>query len=187
MKTKMASVFAILMIALMAVGFAYAHWSKIVTIDGTVTTGTFHLTPSFHVELPEWNTKDPYGPIATATSKIEGNTLFVTLTNVYPCLTVTGYIDLINDGTIPAGLHNVIVTLPTGWHYGCVDGEYLIYDAVNDWVATATYTVRGNLMQIDPGVTEYIDFTLHFEELLKMTQTYTFSIVFEFWNWNEVQ
>ena len=43
MKTKMTAIFAILMIALMAVGFAYAHWEKIIYINGTVNAADFDV------------------------------------------------------------------------------------------------------------------------------------------------
>jgi hypothetical protein len=41
MKTKMTAIFATLMIALIFVGFAYAHWSQMLTISGTINTGEF--------------------------------------------------------------------------------------------------------------------------------------------------
>jgi len=41
---KIFAILAILMIALGIAGFAYAHWEKIVTVDGTVKTGRLNRT-----------------------------------------------------------------------------------------------------------------------------------------------
>jgi len=179
MKTKMAAVFAALMIALMVAGFAYAHWEKIITIDGTVTTGTLHLYPTFSA-----TTSDTKG-YCTVTSSISGNTLTVTINKAYPCITVSGKFDLHNDGTIPAGLHDVKVTPPSGvtWDLS-TPGVIKVYDGTA-LVATGTYTINGDFKQIDPGAEPYIEFTLHFEEDLPKDTTYTFTIELIYYNWNE--
>lgn len=191
MKTKMVSVFAVLMVALMAVGFAYAHWSKIVTIDGTITTGSLHVTPSFGATLDQ--TKE----VATIEQSwdLETNTLTVTLGNVYPCLWVNGWFDFCNDGSIPVALYDVIITPPAGvtYEYDYATGEFKIYDTigidgVKTLIATGTLTWERwtGYPQIDSQETVYVDFTLHFEQGLPQITTYTFTVEIVFYNWNEV-
>ena len=179
MKTKMAAVFAALMIALMVAGFAYAHWEKIVTIEGTVNTGKLHLIPSFKAK-----TDDTKG-VCTVSWTIVGNDLTVTIDKAYPCITVTGTFDLYNDGTIPAGFHDVVVTAPSGvtWDLS-TPGVIKVYDGTA-LVATGTYTIYGDFKQIDPNENPYIEFTLHFEEDLPQDTTYTFTIKLIYYNWNE--
>jgi len=192
MKTKMTAIFAILMIALMVAGFAYAHWEKIVTIDGTVTTGTLHVTPSFHVTYTEAEGKK----VADIGYEVHAaaNDIDIWFNNVYPCLRVDGYIDLNNTGTIPVNLVDVDITGTAGvyavWNETMKYWE--IYQTVPTkeplLIATGNYAFRfpDVYPQIDPGHTAYIDFWIHFEEGLPQNAGYWFHIDLTFWNWNEV-
>jgi len=190
---KIAATFAILMIALSIAGFAYAHWEKIVTIDGTVTTGTLHVIPSLHAEL----TQDK--PVATLDYDVypEENDMDIWLDNVYPCLWVNGWIDFENTGTIPVHLVDVECsgneTLElvyvgynetTGYYeYAVCDGELSIANLyVKPYFPDGTAT---DPYQIDPEGTAYLYFMLHFKEDLPKGVSYWFHLEFEFWNWNE--
>ena len=183
MKTKMTALFATLMITLMLAGFAYAHWEKIVTINGTVNTGTLHLYPTFSA------TTDDTKEICTVTGVIVDNTLTVTIDKAYPCITVSGYFDFHNDGTIPAALKDVIVTPLAGvtYTYDPVTKAFTISEGTTV-IATGTLTWArwAGFPQLDPGDTAYVDFTLHFEEGLPQIKTYKFTVEAIFWNWNEV-
>ena len=194
---KIAATFAILMIALGVAGFAYAHWEKIVYVDGTVTTGTLHVTPSLEASL--WAEGDdegkqgPYDGVATLDYEVypEDNYMEIWLDNVYPCLWVKGYIDLENDGSIPVNLVDCywegnetisivyVGTEEDGEHYEVYDGDLLI---ANLWLS---YDFPDGYPQIDPGSTAYIDFALHFKEDLPQGVYYWFYLEFTFWNWNE--
>ncbi len=179
MKSKMIALFATLMIALMVAGFAYAHWEKIITINGTVTTGRLHLYPTFSA-----TTNDTKG-YCTVNWTIDGNTLTVNISKAYPCITVSGRFDIHNDGTIPAGLHDVVVTPPAGVTLDLTTlGVIKVYDG-GKLIATGTYTINGDFKQIDPGKEPYINFTLHFEEDLPQDKTYTFQVELVYYNWNE--
>jgi len=185
---KLAATFAILMLALGIAGFAYAHWEKIITIDGTVTTGTFHLTPSFNAEPIQ--DKD----VATVSSSIDGNTVTVTFENVYPCLTINGMFDLTNDGTIPASPYRINYTDSTGTYSACPvpdDPEPFFDEHFPDWMTFTITGWEGDFDQIDPGQTAVCYFTIHFEEEtpqgLTGDKAYWFTITFEYWNWNEVE
>lgn len=188
MKAKMTAIFAILMVALMVAGFAYAHWEKIVTIDGSVTTGTLHVTPSLEAYLYQDK------PVATIDYEVypEDNYMIIWLDNVYPCLWVEGWIDLENDGTIPVNLIDcdwegsetlsiVYMGEEDGYDwYEVYDGEALV---ANLYLA---YDFPDGYPQIDPGSTAWIEFWIHFKEDLPQDAYYWFTVEFEFWNWNEV-
>jgi len=187
---KLMATFAILIIALGIAGFAYAHWEKIVTIDGTVTTGTLHVKPSFSAELVQ--DKDVAQIIYEWNG--ETNTLTVKLSNVFPCLTVKGWFDFENDGTIPVKLKEVKITMPSGlsYDYNPKTGEFTIVESTpiaENVIAIGKLDLSrwSGFPQIDPQQTVYVDFKLHFEEALRQTQEYTFKIQLIFWNWNEVK
>jgi len=189
--------FAVLMIALMVAGFAYAHWEKIIYINGTVSTGTLHLIPSFHLDSLVQD--KPVAELCWTVDEAK-NTLNITLDNVYPCLWVTGYIDFNNTGTIPAHLVNIecdgndtlslkdMGIIEEGefqgyTHYEVYDDKslianlFILYD-FPDATGTDPY-------QIDPGSVAYLYFALHFKEDLPQGVSYWFWIHFIFWNWNE--
>ena len=109
---KIAAIFAILMITLGVAGFAYAHWEKIVYVDGTVTTGTLHVIPSFEVWYEEAEGKE----VADIGANVypEDNYIEIWFDNVYPCLLVEGWIDLENTGTIPVHLIDCEITATEG-------------------------------------------------------------------------
>jgi len=185
---KIMAIFAILMMTLGIAGFAYAHWEKIVTVDGTIKTGALHVIPSFYVEYTEAEGKE-VADIGYEVHEAE-NDIDVWFKNVYPCLYVEGYIDLENTGTIPVHLVDAKITssLSAVWndtakYWDIYDGEALI--------ATGNYTydfpdgTKTDPYQIDPEGTAYINFWIHFEEGLPKETEYTFHIDLTFWNWNE--
>ena len=186
---KIAATFAILMIALGVAGCAYAHWEKIVYVEGTVTTGTLHVTPSFHVDYTEAENK----MVADIGAEVdpEDNSIYIWFDNVYPCLEVDGYIDFENDGTIPVHLVDMycegnetvwLEEVETG-HYKVYDGNYLIANLYVEYCfPDGTET---DPFQIDPESTAYIYFTIHFKEDLPQGVYYWFYLEFTFWNWNE--
>lgn len=190
---KLAATFAILMIALSVAGFAYAHWEKIVTVDGTVTTGTLHVIPSFYMTMYQDKPVASYGyTVDEAKNYIE-----VWIDNVYPCLRADGWIDLENTGTIPVHLVDCKITGTEGvyavWNEEM--GYWEIYQTVPGGdpllIATGNYTYNfpnatpNDPTQIDPEGTAYIYFWIHFEEGLPKDSSYWFHIEFLFWNWNE--
>ena len=127
-QAKPGVVFVAAIVALMGIGFGYAHWVKVVTVDGTVTTGTLELEPSFKVthpwEVPE--NEETYLDEKNAASMkwwIEDNTLHIIISNVYPCLTIGATFDIKNTGTVPAGLHKWTVTIG--------ETSHTIFDADN--------------------------------------------------------
>jgi len=185
MKTKMTAIFATLMIALMAVGFAYAHWEKIITIEGTVNTGILHVSPSVYAET------DDAKEYCTVETDVDGNTVYIDIFNAYPCITVSGWIDFENDGTIPVNLVGIECDGSEGLelvYIGEVGGVYH-YEVYDDVLLIANLYLEADFPdgfpQIDPGETAYIYFDLHFKEDLPQDTSYWFTFEFTFWNWNE--
>jgi len=197
MNKKIAAIFVILMLSLGIVGFAYAHWIKIIYVTGNVTTGTFEVIPSFHLDELRQDK-----PVATLDYyvDVEESSLTIWLDNVYPCLWVTGYLDFENTGTIPVHLINIATTgnetlhlenmgvmeegdYPGYTDYEVFDGEKLIANLfVQYYFPDGT---QNDPFQIDPDGTAYIYFALHFKEELPQNVYYWFHMEFEFWNWNE--
>jgi len=182
MRGKMVGLFAAVLIAMMVAGLAYAHWEKTVTISGTVETGTLELTPSIE-EL--WS--DDEKGYCTISGYIEGDTIYITVENAYPCITVSGTLNIENTGSVPAGLHDVVVTLPEGvtmvWNeeLGCY--EIYLGDTL---IANFAYEIiEGDIDQIDPEGVVYISFELHFKEGLPQGSSFEFSVELIYYNWNE--
>ena len=185
---KIMAIFAILMMTLGIAGFAYAHWEKIVTVDGTIKTGALHVIPSFYVEYTEAGGKK-VADIGYDVHEAE-NDIDVWFKNVYPCLYVKGHIDLENTGTIPVHLVDAKITSSLTAVWNDVVKYWEIYDG-KALIATGNYTYNfpqgtdTDPYQIDPKGTAYINFWIHFEEGLPKETEYTFHIDLTFWNWNE--
>lgn len=202
---KLAATFAILMIALGIAGFAYAHWSETLWLSGTVRTGNVCMEWSFFAELPPSNLKDLDGdneeddPVATVNWVFvdkdddgcdEG--LAIRVNNAYPCLNITGKIDVTNCGTIPVGIayYDYNITDPHGVAGGIellsVDfylldpagGRHPITEDIEDWILYEN--------QIDPGWSLVCEFTIHFTEALPEDAEANIYAWIEFWNWNEI-
>jgi hypothetical protein len=139
MKTKTMAMFAVLMIALSAAGFAYAHWSDTVQIEGIVHMGDlvvgWYNTTDYLLDwnettngVPEEDFDPPKPWVCNATITLQDpetgvhhkppetvyKTMNITVGNAYPQwdLHIRAYIK--NAGTIPA--------------YVCPDFEIDMYD-----------------------------------------------------------
>jgi DNA-binding transcriptional regulator of glucitol operon len=113
MKMKMTAIFAILMIALMTSGIAYACWLKYIHINGYVKTGK--LDAVFQNYGISWNATDAGGVLVPANKltgitveaypdydeDITGETFKVNITGLYPCITIHVYFNITNTGTVP--------------------------------------------------------------------------------------
>lgn len=117
----------LVMLGLLATGFAYAHWSQTLYIEGSVATGSpdweFTWTSSTDPGPPNFvlddhcsdNFKDRWTgdkDVGYTTAKIneENNHIVeVTLNNVYPSYCVTVAVYAHNCGTIPLKIEKVII------------------------------------------------------------------------------
>jgi hypothetical protein len=129
MKAKMAAVFAILMIALMASGIAYACWYKYIYINGYVKTGkldaefqtwgiswnaTWFNTTSNQEELVPREKVTAITVEATVDYATDptGETFKVNITGLYPCITIHVYFNITNTGTVPWIVNSTSVSAP---------------------------------------------------------------------------
>ena len=179
---KFGLIFLALALCLSITGAGFAHWEKVVTISGTVTTGTLHLVPSGNIST---NQTEPVVAIVNCTVDEDANTVTYTIDDAYPCLWVNGMFDLHNDGSIPAGYHNVTITAP-GLTLSPISGGYeIVENSTTLPIANLWITLDGNWTQIDPGDDVFANWTMHFTEGLRQNATYTFTEALDYWNWNE--
>jgi len=120
-KNRIMGLFALLIIALSIVGFAYAHWTDTIYIKGSVETGTVAVAwtakgcydnegtgerpqdiGKFTCEFSEYK-KDVH------TGKDGYGLLTVTITNAYPSYMVTCNVNLTVIGTLPVHVKAVTV------------------------------------------------------------------------------
>ena len=150
-----------LVLALGSLGVGYALWFETLFIEGTVNTGSLDA---------EWSVGTPYDDetkeYSGATAEIVGNTLFVTVTNAYPCITYTIPIDITNNGTIPFHICpiycNGVSTFP---------GTILITDLSSN--------------QVHPNSSVWGSITIHMDNTADMLATYTFSCWLDVVQYNE--
>lgn len=183
MKTnKIFATFACLMLVLGIVGFSYAHWEKIITLDGTVNTGNVDL------KIISVASDDPPGAIDPGKDKDVGTTTIivdpddyqrakVTITNAYPCYEVYLHFTVRNVGTIPVKLQAVVVDAPEcitvyGW-----DGMGEQIDPYDWWTGEPDDYIGD--YQSDNSA------SIHVQQCAEQGATYEFTIEFVYVNWNE--
>jgi len=188
---KAIGMFSALLVALAMTGVGFSHWEKTVTINGTVTTGTFGLEPSCDIWVVSPSDK-PWVPQVENILSIENNSVSYSIGNAFPCLTVAGKFDLKGIGSVPAGLKEIDIHLPLGVTMVPVPAtdNYEIYDNTlpsgENLIANFKLTFEGNFNQIDYGDVDNAYWEIHFKENLPENTTYEFSIELVYWNWNEV-
>jgi len=185
MKTKMTAIFAILMIALMAVGVSYALWSKTIYIEGTVNTGKFDAI--FTGPYTPWTATyvDPLPPHAILpvpadklagitvtvdtqhTPKEDPETLIVVIDGLYPYITIHINYMIQNSGTVP-------------WIVNKVTPD------VSAFPGTVTVTPPGLIgTQVDGGASTAADLEVHITNAAVQSTTYYFTVTIEVVQWNE--
>ena len=166
MNTKMAAIFAILIITLGTVGVAYATWFKYLYINGTVYTGTLGAVWSIEGARDSEPLEKDFSHIE---GTIDGDDLYVTVYNAYPCIDYYLDINIYNSGTIPIHVY-------FGEMYGSLFG-YGTVEVVGLPV--------GNFIQIHPGEYWYGTIHVHLEQNADMGATYYFYMNNYVVQWNE--
>lgn len=166
---KTFALLAILMIALSVAGFAYAHWEKIVRVDGTIETGVLNLIIVSAADDdtgidPDYD-KDVADTVITI-DRGDPQIAHITITNAYPSYHVYFHVTIQNVGTIPAKLYAIEVD----------NSNECIY--VDAW--------DGLYEQLHPGDRGDYSGLIHVLQCAEQGATYTFTVKFVFWNWNEV-
>jgi hypothetical protein len=126
MNKKMSLLAGVMILSLALVGVGYAHWYKIITLEGFINTGKLHLTPTLECWDDNEYDKDvatilvqpPPGYIHHESVVLDSNYLFFAIENAYPCYEAYFSIYLYNDGTIPAGLEKVVIMAGENSPYG---------------------------------------------------------------------
>jgi len=96
----------VLVLCLAAAGIGYAHWTKTLYVDGTVTTGTFGVEWSQLQPTDNEDTKD----VGVASCYFVGDTVFLEIVNAYPSYEATFVLDIHGLGTVPAHVKSIAVT-----------------------------------------------------------------------------
>ncbi|MEM3579747.1 MAG: hypothetical protein QXH40_05665 [Candidatus Bathyarchaeia archaeon] len=146
MDKKVMATFALLIVALSVIGFAYAHWSGQLYIEGTVNMGEliFGFTTcgpcgdgkmvDGRIVTPEpkdigeitCNLLEPETSVHLPQPKTVYKKLNITITKAYPEYVAWCNFTLDNGGTIPLDVYMYCVTVNTGdglrWHWKWVDG-----------------------------------------------------------------
>ena len=170
MQSRKLMVIPMLLIFTLAItGVTYAHWDKIVTISGTIETGNLDLiivsAADDDTGIDPGKDKDVADTVITIDPN-DPEKAIITITNAYPSYYVYWHITIENVGTIPAKLKAIIIENP----YECLE--------VNAW--------DGLGEQLDPGDKGDYSGYVHVKQCAEQGATYTFTVKFEFWNWNEV-
>lgn len=165
---KIAALALIIAIALSAFGFAYAHWSDIVTISGTVNMGSLTLafstaeaptcaeyyvnpTPPPELVLGEWLGKDVgscnvyYSELITDehTEKQGYKVLNIEVNNAYPQYRVHTTFIIHNIGTVPLFVYGLELTGEKKDSEGTV-----VHDLVmNSWIDPVTEQIMGDIYE----------------------------------------
>jgi predicted ribosomally synthesized peptide with SipW-like signal peptide len=169
MKSKMAALFASVLIALAVVGFTYAWWTETLTISGTITTGELDVefTGAYTSSCSEYmscsvNFEDggETDPTPGDLSKME-----VTVSNGYPCGWCNVTFTIHNCGTIPAKV--TAINIPT------VAGLEISVEGIS--VGT----------QINPSQNVSPTLKIHVAESASMNSQYTFTVTIVFGQWNQ--
>jgi len=166
---KIFAILAILIMTLSIAGFAYAHWTKIVTVDGEITTGTLNLIIISAADDDTGIDLDYDKDVADTVITIDPNDpqiAHITITNAYPSYHVYFHVTIQNVGTIPAKLYAIEVDNPNECIY------------VNAW--------DGLYEQLHPGDKGDYSGYIHVLQCAEQNETYTFTVRFIFWNWNEI-
>jgi len=197
---KTVGMFAALIIALAMTGVAFASWSQIITISGTVETG--ELVVGFVDIMDDDDGTDPgytkdVGDTVVSLETVKGQhleddlyeTAVITITDAYPSYSVTVTVYVANGGTIPVNAYGITDPVITG--------------ELAPWVEITGYDINlpwpGGYPQIDPCDEVSAWVTIHIlqwvdlnqdgletpEEICPMNSTATITTTIEFVQWNE--
>jgi hypothetical protein len=200
-KTSLPAVAAVLLILLGVVGFCYAHWSTILTITGTVETGTLCArltTPIDHKDKGiDWTCGEGFvnpDPMEREDGKdygscellqVDDTTLQVTMSNVYPCYYENIEFHITNCGTVPWKIYRVNFKSASG-EFSIYNVGYFTWDLNNDGTPDIEVSWGDNFgVQVDPNVKIEISFELHILQGAPQDAQMDFTIEMEIINWNE--
>lgn len=176
----------VLMLGLLMSGLAFAHWSEILWIEGSVATGELDM------ELLSVSSDDPPGSNDPGKDKDVGctevelvdtdgdgdyDTAVIEITNAYPCYEVYVHFTVHNNGTIPAhfkgfGPQPPFVKTDSYWEASLFEGDI----TVEGW--------NGYDEQFHPSERHDYTIWIHIEQSAEELTPYEFTVEVCFDQWN---
>jgi len=175
MKSRMVGAFAVVMIALMVAGLAYATWTETLYISGTVETGDLD---AHMVAGDSWDSEPglkDYSDIYCYVEETDPYTLIVVVENAYPCIDYYQEFGIENTGTIPLNITSI--SAPTGNFTGV--GTVEVGTFVDD-----EWTPVELPIQVEPGDTALLTLHVHLTNNANELSTYVFEITVTVAQWN---
>jgi predicted ribosomally synthesized peptide with SipW-like signal peptide len=154
MKSKMAALFASVLIALAVVGFTYAWWTETLTISGSVETGKLEVK----FKNPLTTSCSSYMSCSAAVK--DSTSIEVNVTNGYPCGWCNVTFTIENTGTIPAKVTAINIPTVAGLEISIADLEV------------------GDIIPVGGSVSPTLQ--IHVADGAAETTTYTFIVTIEF-------
>lgn len=184
-----------LVLALATIGVAFGLWSKVLTIEGTVHTGTLHakwsgaICSDFHpwpfgfgIEPGEFEGKD-VGVTTATLDPNNNNNLILTVENGYPSYSTDCQVEFINDGSIPWKIRGISIVPTSPPLTTCtVSGNQTVTLECDQ--LTVVF-VDGIGAQFEPGEMAASSIRLHVEQDADQDATYQFLVSICVAQWNE--
>jgi len=183
--------------ALSMIGFAYAHWSESIFINGTVNMGSLTVVFSTYEPPMCWDKDDLTKDVAETTcwydnlvtdphTSKEGYTkMWVVISNGYPSYWVHCTFILQNIGTIPAMIDSLVFSDPEGkltWVSVTSNSGYFVDGAGKPIINIEV--VNNVPYQLDPCSKNKMEIDIDLKQDALECHTYHFEvgIVYEQWN-----
>jgi len=173
LKSKIFGLLAMVMVALLVTGFAYAVWTETLYIEGTVETGYLdaQMVPGYSWDS-EPEGKD-YSEIYCYVEEEDPYTLIVVVENAYPCIDYYQGFGIENTGSIPLNITRI-------------SGPYGNLTYVGTVVVLDSYLGPISLpIQVDPGEIAWFVLYVHLDNNAEESSTYTFEMEITVAQWNE--
>jgi hypothetical protein len=180
MKRKIGLVFAVSIVALMAMGVTYGLWYETLYIYGTVCTGTLDAEWFVH---HAWDDEPEIKDFSNITAmKVDEYTLNVVVDNAYPGICYYVAIQLTNTGTIPWKVYNPM--LDGGNLTGVGTVEFVDPANVAPHMLPAGMLAILEGTQVHPGDSAFgvLRICLNNSAAELTTYTFSFKVVVEQWN-----
>jgi hypothetical protein len=188
----------LLVLAAATLGLGYAHWTWVLTDEGTVQTGAFegawtsvscaefHTWPDLPTHFPndfgEAEGKD-VGSTISYVDEDNPRIMHMIVDNAYPSYAVDCQVHFHNTGTIPWIIRGTTIVPTSANLENCtLSGNQMKTLTCEE--LTVSYA-DGIGSQIDPGDGSAGSVTLHVEQLADPESTYEFEVRLCVSNWNE--
>lgn len=176
-----------LVVALSTIGIASALWSKTLTVDGSVATGTVSIEFVNHVDLYENETYIENGlkDVAACFGSIGPDypdRMSVDIVNGYPSFECWAVVHVTNTGNIPVHIYRPDITsaaTPSEVTIAALDAPVTLPD---NTVLPACYLDDA---QLHTGDVAHCTVYFHVEQGALQDHTYTFEALFEGRQYNE--